>query len=335
MKSSIVSATALLASLAVASPASAFSSSVFFDTVAVVQWGVTPDQVEADVGLPTDNNPTSDSQVFAVAYNFNGFLWQTWHSDPYGNADPIWYGVLLQSRFFDTNMIGYRAYLQSDPEDPNVANIVVLLCSDNNCTDWMYGYAADAIPLDGAQDGSGNNNELEIFTNPQNGTMDYTVNGNLASQNSNMAQMQIDASTNYGGSPFSMPVAGMYYQVGCDNLWNSDLNYYTCVVGFMEEVYFYTGPSPVFPITPVIDSFFTTSPSGQIQALHLSSGIAVFGDLPTVYLAGDIDHFLDGNASWFAAQANPEVYQYYSYPLTDSGGSTGGLYPATWNPYPN
>ncbi len=331
---SLIAAAALLASTALVEPAMAFSNTVFLDTVGLIQWGVTPDQVEADVGLPYNNNASSDSQVLALVYNFDGLTWQTWHSDTFDNSDPVWYGILLQSHFPDTNNTAYRAFLQPDPNNPSIANIVVILCSDNLCTDWLYGYAADAIPLDGSPEGFGNNNALQIFTNPKNGTIDYAVNGNLASQNS-MPQMQIDASTNYGGSPFSLPVSNLFYQVGCDNLWASNLNYHTCVIGYEEEVYFYTGPQPVYPLSSVANSFFTTSPSGQIQALHLNYGIAVYGDLPTVYLAGDINSFLDGNASWFATTATPEVYQYYSYPLTDSAGYTGGLWPATWNPYPN
>jgi hypothetical protein len=57
-----------LASAALTHDASAFSNTVYFDTVELVQLGVTPDQVQTDIGFALNNNPVSDSQVLSVAY---------------------------------------------------------------------------------------------------------------------------------------------------------------------------------------------------------------------------------------------------------------------------
>lgn len=336
MKKSLMAA--LLASTALAHNALAFSSTVYCDTCELVQLGVTPDQVQADVQFPVNNNPVSDSQVLSITYNFNGWTWQTWHQDQQGNPDPESYGTLVQSHFPNNPLLkAYWSLLEPDPVNPNVAHIKVNLCSDDQCTDWLTGYAQDAAPLDG--DGFNNNHVLNIFTNPRTGSVDYVLDGNRASLNGSMPQMVIDASTNYGGSPFSLPIANIYYQVGCDKIFSDpsyppDISYKTCIIGNIEEVFFYTGPFAVSPIPPIIQSFYTTSQSGLIQALPLNFGLALYGELPTVYLAGDVNQFPDGNAGWFRAQANPEVLPYAVVGLTDLQGNVGSLQPSVWHPYP-
>lgn len=336
MKTPLI-AIGLLASAALTTPAMAFSSTVYLDTVELVQLGVTPDQVQSHVGFPLDNNPLSDSQVLSVAYNFDGWTWWTWHQNQSGN-DPVWYGTLVESHFPDNPYLKtYWSLLSPDPNNPAMANVEILLCSDDQCTDWIYAYAMDAVPLDG--DGFNGNHVLQFFSNPRTGAMDYVLDGNRASLNpGTMPQLVIDASTNYGGNPFSLPVAGVYYTFGCDLIFSDpnypDMTYKTCIIGNVEEVYFYTGPFVVNPIDPVIRSFYTTSPSGVIQALPLNFGLAVYGELPTIYLGGDINQFPNGNASWFSAQAQPEVLPYAVVPLTDQQGNVGSLQTSVWNPYP-
>ena len=281
---------ALLASTALAPDALAFSNTVYFDTVELVQYGTTPDQVQADVGFPLNNAAYSDSQIFSAVYNFNGWTWTTRHQDQYGNPDAVWYGTLIQSHFPDSPLYkGYLVQLEPDPNNPNMADLVVMLCSDDQCTDWLFGIANDACPLDNSD------HVLNVFTNPATGIVDYALDGILASTDQSYPSMQIDASTNYGGNVFTLPVAGMYYQSGCDLTFSDpnypDVNYKTCIIGNMEEVFLYTGPYAVAPTPNIIQSFYTTSGS-FIQALSLNYGVAPYGTLPTVYLGGDITRSL-------------------------------------------
>ncbi len=329
---------AALLATTLSTPAFAFTSSVFFNTVELVQFGQTPDQVQRDVGFPLNNNPTSNSQVLSVIYNFNGWTWWTTHYAQ-GRPDPVWYGTLVQSHFQDNIYMKTVWYtlIPDTNNDPNVATLNVVLCSDDQCTDWLYAYALNAIPLDG-DGGITANHSLQIFTNTHRGTADYAFDRNLASNNPDMPPMVVDTSANYGGSHFSLPIAGATYQVGCDFIWYDpaapDPNYKTCIIGNMTQVFWYTGPYHVSATQDIVNAFSTTSPSGTIKATSLNHGLSVYGTLPTIHMGGDVDNFPNGNASWFAAQAVPEVLPYAVFPLTDSDGIRGQLEPSTWNPFP-
>ncbi len=240
------------------------------------------------------------------------------HQLPDGTPYEISYATLVESNFPDTNLNALWIVLHDNGSGSNgYVDIEVFMCSDPQCTNFLW---AETNSDDGSNGGAfpidGDPHNLQIYINPMTGSVSYHVPGGQ----SDYFPMNL---VEFSGS-FEEPIAGVFWQIGCDNLSDVTRIWETCYRGMMEQVFLYSGPYEVYDAPNVNQAFYNVQGS-LARANELGTGIGVYGSLPTIFLHHDPNQFLDNNAAFFGGLNPPPAQPFFVQNIYDPAGNSGWI----------
>ncbi len=307
------------AAMCISGQADAQFNTTFFDGYEYVQnYGPTPDQVQSQAGFNDGDISYSDSQVYSawLATSLDQFMVHQWTD---GTPIEIAYATLIESNFPDeTNINALWIVLHDSGSGANgFVDLEVFMCSDPACTNFLW---AETTPGDGDNGGAfpidGTAYNLQVYINPMVGTVTYKVPGGMSDE----FPMNI---VEFSGS-FLEPIAGVYWQLGCDSYSDVSRIWATCYKGMMEQVFLYSGPYEVYD-TPDVNQVFYNVQGNLVVANELGTGIGVYGSMPTIFMHHDPNQFLDNNAAFFGGIDPPPVQPFFVQNIYDLAGNTGWI----------
>ncbi len=306
-----------VAVLALTSPAVSQSFTTFFDGYEYIQnFGPTPDVVQSQAGFNDGDVTYSDSQVYSawLATSLDEFMV---HQLADGTQYEISYATLVESNFASSNINALWIVLHDSGSGVNgYVDIEVFMCSDAPCSNFLWAETTPGDANGGAFPIDGNPHNLQIYINPMIGTVSYHVPG-ASSDNYPMNVVEFSGS-------FEEPIAGVYWQLGCDNLPDVSQIWVSCYKGMEEQVFLYSGPYEVYDALDVNQVFYNVQGS-LVRANELGTGIGVYGSMPTLYLHHDPNQFLDNNAAFFGGLNPPPTQPFFVQNIYDLAGNTGWI----------
>lgn len=299
-------ATTLCASVALSSPAFAWGqSAVWWDGLSFLyQLGPTPDTVQSEL------NPSLGPDIVDTS-NQHMSVWLKVSPLDMNSLEgiPKDFLTIYGSKFPNDTSTGTNGVIvalladSTATDNSGRATVYASACSDTNCTDYISGWALNAFPIDEAW------HNLQVFFNLEAGTMHLQIDTQDDYPSAFGDGGVADGNPVYwSGNSFSTPVDGMWWEVACDNGWLPFGKGWSplCFSGDMAELWVYSGPQ--YPATIDVASSAFWRNDGQLiraNSLDSSSGIAVFGDYPTIYMRGGPQGFIDANAYDFSALGPP------------------------------